>query len=102
MEFRSKASDMAIFFILAAAALTTIGVFSVPAVFADKCGNNEDNNCNETDVNQKTWTNNKCELENLDSDHSNENFFKNTLSCVNEVRNLEDFATIPDQFVATS
>jgi hypothetical protein len=102
MEFRSKASDMAIFVILAAGALTTIGVLSVPAVFADKCDNNEDNNCNETDVNQKTWTNNKCELENLDSDHSNENFFKNTLPCVNEVRNLEDFATIPDQFAATS
>jgi len=102
MEFRSKASDMAIFFILAAGALTTIGVFSIPAVFADKCDNNEDNNCNETDVNQRTWTNNECELENLNKDHSNENFDDNLLACINTVRNLEDFATIPDQFAATS
>ena len=65
MEFRSKASNMAIFVILAAGLLTTIGVFSVPSGFADKCNNNEDNNCNKTDVNQKIWTDNKCKLENL-------------------------------------
>ena len=102
MEFRTKVSNVAFFVIVTGGLLTAIGVFSVPSVFADKCDDNGDNNCNEADVNQKTWTNNKCELENLDSDHSNENFFKNTLPCVNEVRNLEDFATIPDQFAATS
>jgi hypothetical protein len=102
MESRSKASDMAIFFILAAAALTTIGVFSVPAVFADKCDNNEDNNCNQADVNQKISTDNKCKLDNLSNDHSNKNFDDNLLECVNTVTNLKDFATIPDQFAAIS
>ena len=93
---------MAFFVIVAAGLLTTIGVISIPSVFADKCDNNEDNNCNEADVNQKTWTNNKCELENLDSDHSNKNFDDNLLECVNTVTNLRDFATIPDQFAAIS
>ena len=69
---------MAFFVIVAAGLLTTIGVFSVPSVFADKCDNNEDNNCNQTDVNQKTWTDNKCKLDNLSNDHSNENFDDNT------------------------
>ena len=90
MEFRSKASDMAIFVIVAAGSLTTIGIFSVPSVFADKCNNNEDNNCNETDVNQKTWTDNKCKLENLSNDHSNENFDNNTLACKNDCKKFEE------------
>ena len=64
--------------------------------------NNEDNNCNETDVNQKIWTDNKCKLENLSNDHSNENFDDNLLACVNTVTNLENLATIPDQFAAIS
>ena len=93
---------MAIFVILAAGALTTIGVYSVPAGFADKCDNNEDNNCNQADVNQKSSTDNKCKLDNLSNDHSNENFDDNLLECVNTVTNLKDFATIPDQFAAIS
>ena len=101
MEFL-QARDLAFFIILAAGALTTVGVFSVPSVFADKCDKNEDNNCNETEINQKTWTDNRCKLENLDKDRSNENVHDSTLACVNAVRNLENFATIPDQFAATS
>ncbi len=101
MEFR-KARDSAIFIILAVGALTTIGVFSVPSVFADKCDKNEDNNCNETEINQETWTDNRCKLENLDNDGSNENVHSSTLACANVARNLEDLATIPDQFAATS
>ena len=101
MEFR-KARDLAIFVIMVAGALTTIGVFSVPSVFADKCDKNENNNCNETGINQETWTDNRCKLENLDNDRSNENVQNSTLACVNIVRNLEDLATIPDQFAATS
>ena len=101
MEFR-KARDLAIFVIMVAGALTTIGVFSVPSVFADKCDKNENNNCNETGINQETWTDNRCKLENLDNDRSNENVQNSTLACVNVVGNLEDLATIPDQFSATS
>ncbi len=101
MEFR-KARDSAIFIILAVGALTTIGVFSIPSVFADKCDKNEDNNCNEADVNQKISTDNKCKLDNLSKNHSSKNFDDNLLSCVNTVTNLEDFATIPDQFAAIS
>ena len=101
MEFR-KARDLAIFIILGVGALTTIGVFSVPSIFADKCDKNEDNNCNETEINQETWTDNRCKLENLDNDRSNENVQNSTLACVNVVGNLEDLATIPDQFSATS
>ena len=101
MEFRSKVSNM-IFVIVAAGLLTTIGVSSIPSVFADKCDNNEDNNCNKADVNQKIWTDNKCKLENLSKDHSHENFDDNLLSCINTLTNLEDFSTIPDQFAANS
>ena len=101
MEFR-KARDLAIFIILGVGALTTVGVFPVPSIFADKCDKNEDNNCNETEINQETWTDNRCKLENLDNDRSNENVHNSTLACVNAVRNLEDLATIPDQFAATS
>ena len=101
MEFR-KARDLAIFIILGVGALTTIGVFSVPSIFADKCDKNEDNNCNETEINQETSTDNRCKLENLDNDRSNENVHNRTLACVNAVRNLEDLATISDQFAATS
>ena len=101
MEFR-KARDLAIFIILGVGALTTVGVFSVPSIFADKCDKNEDNNCNETGIRQETWTDNRCKLENLDNDRSNENVQNSTLACVNVVGNLEDLATIPDQFAATS
>jgi hypothetical protein len=102
MEFQSKGSNIAIFVILAAGLLTTtMGVFSVPSVFADKCKNNEDNNCNETEVSQKIWNDNECKLENLSNDHSNENFDDNLLSCVNSVTNLER-AIIPDQFAPIS
>lgn len=101
MEFR-KARDLAIFIILAAGALTTVGVFSIPSVFADKCDKNEDNNCNQTEINQETWTDNRCKLENLDNHRSNENVNNNTLACANAVRNLENLATMPDQFASTS
>ncbi len=101
MEFQSKGSNIAIFVIVAAGLFITIGVFSVPAAFADKCKNNEDNNCNETDVNQKIWTDNECKLENLSNDHSNENFDDNLLSCINSATNLER-AIIPDQFAPIS
>jgi hypothetical protein len=93
---------MAIFVIVAAGLLTAIGLFSVPSVFADKCNKSEDNNCNETDVNQKIGTDNKCKLENLSNDHSNKNFDDNQLTCLNTIINLEDFATMPDQFAAIS
>src|SRR6476620_12478392 len=105
MEFRSKVSNMAFFVIVAAAILTSIGVSSVSSVssvFADKCDNNGDNNCNTAEVDQKALTDNKCKLENLSKDHSNENFDDNLLSCINSATNLKDFATIPDQFSAIS
>ena len=102
MVFRTKVSNVAFFVIVTGGLLTAIGVFSVPLVFADKCDENGDNNCNEADVNQKIGADNKCKLENLSNDHSNENFDDNILACVNIVTNLEDFATIPDQFASTS
>ena len=102
MELRSKVIDMAIFVILTTGILTSIGFFSVSSIFADKCDNNEDNNCNETNVIQETLTDNRCQIDNLDTDHSSENFYNNTLACKNDVRNLKNLATIPDQFAATS
>jgi len=102
MELRSKAIDMTIFVILTSGLVTSIGFFSIPSIFADKCDNNEDNNCNETDVIQETLTGNKCQIDNLDTDHSSKNFYNNTLACKNDVRNFKNLATIPDQFAATS
>src|SRR6476660_8682544 len=83
MEFRSKVSNMAFFVIVAAGILTSISMSSVSSVFADKCDNNEDNKCNKSNVEQKSLTDNKCKLENLSKDHSNENFDDNLLSCIN-------------------
>jgi len=102
MEFRSRVSDIAMYVIVATGLLTTIVVFSLPSIFADKCDKNEDNNCNDTQINQETKTDNRCKLENLDNDHSNENIHNSTLACVNSATNLKDFATIPDQFEAIS
>jgi hypothetical protein len=102
MEFRTKVKDMTVFIIMAAGLLTTIEIFTEPSVFADKCNKNGDNNCNDTDIDQKIGTGNKCKIDNLSKDHSNENLDDNLLGCINTAQNVKNLATIPDQFAATN
>ena len=102
MESRTKVKDMTVFIIMAAGLLTTIEIFTEPSVFADKCNKNGDNNCNDTDIDQKIGTDNKCKIDNLSKDHSNENLDDNLLACINSAQNVKNLATIPDQFAATN
>lgn len=85
--------------ILAAGSLTAIASISTAIAFADKCKNDNDNNCNSGDIDQKSWTTNTCDLGNEDSGKSTNSFDSNPLfRCVNTVTNLENLAVIPDQF----
>jgi hypothetical protein len=98
MVLQYKSSGLAFLIILSAGALATIGMFSVPEVSAEKCNNNEDNNCNGEDIYQKSWTANGCDLGNENDDQSKKNTDDNLFACVNTATNLENLAVIPDQF----
>jgi hypothetical protein len=51
---------------------------------------NGDNNCNTDDVEQEVYDKNECEIENDNDDHSHDNTNENTLSCVNDVQNINN------------
>jgi hypothetical protein len=101
MEFYSKMANVIFFVILAAGSLTAIVTISTSTSFADKCKNDNDNNCNSGDIDQKSWTTNTCDLGNENSGNSIKSFDSNLFACVNTVTNLENLAVIPDQFSET-
>lgn len=94
-------ANVIFFVILAAGSLTAIVTISTSTSFADKCKNDNDNNCNSGDIDQKSWTTNTCDLGNENSDKSIKSFDSNLFACVNTVTNLENLAVIPDQFSET-
>jgi hypothetical protein len=99
MKLSCKPSGLTLIVILFAGAIATVGIFSMPEGFAEKCKNNEDNNCNEDTIYQKSWTTNGCDLGNENYEHSKKSIdVNNTFACVNTVTNLENLAVIPDQF----
>ena len=55
-----------------------------------KCKDNGDNNCNNTERNQKLKTKTECENENTNKDHSHDNENVNILVCSTDAANLKD------------
>ena len=77
----------------------TTGMSLVSPVFAGgdhhdhdgkKCKDNGDNNCNNTERNQKLTTKTECENENTNKDHSRDNDNTNILVCSTDAVNLKD------------
>jgi hypothetical protein len=98
MMLSCKPSGLTLIVILFAGAIAAVGIFSLPEGFAEKCKNNEDNNCNTDTIYQKSWTTNGCELGNKNNEHSKKSIDDNLFACVNSVTNLQNLAVIPDQF----
>ena len=61
-----------------------------------KCKNNEDNNCNDTEKNQKLSAKDECDNENTVKHHSDDNNIDNILICSIDAVNLKD--SVPSQF----
>jgi hypothetical protein len=55
-----------------------------------KCKKNEDNNCNDTENNQKLTPKEECDNENTIKDHSKKNDNGNVLVCSTDAVNLKD------------
>ena len=55
-----------------------------------KCKNNEDNNCNDTEKNQKLSAKDECDNENTIKDHSDKNDQGNVLICSTDAVNLKN------------
>jgi hypothetical protein len=56
----------------------------------EHCEKNGDNNCNTDSVDQEAYAKNECEIENENDDHSHDNTNENTLSCDNNVQNINN------------
>ncbi|MGA7006486.1 MAG: hypothetical protein WBY28_05360 [Nitrososphaeraceae archaeon] len=87
--------------ILSAIVLMTIGITATPVLAGGShdphnhnnnkhCEKNGDNNCNTDNVDQEVYARNECEIENENDDHSQDNTNENTLSCVNNVQNINN------------
>ena len=82
---------------IATAVMGTAGSNIVSPVFAGgdhegekKCKNNEDNNCNDTEKNQKLSAKDECENENTVKHHSDDNNIDNILICSIDAVNLKE------------
>ena len=81
---------------IATAVVGTTGSNIVSPVFAGgdhdekKCKNNEDNNCNDTEKNQKLSAKDECDNENTIKDHSDKNDQGNVLICSTDAVNLKN------------
>ena len=88
---------------IATVAMGTAGLSLVSPVFAGgdhhdhggkKCKDNGDNNCNNTERNQKLKTKTECENENTNKDHSRNNDNVNILVCSTDAANLRGTALV--------
>ena len=81
---------------IATVVVGTTGSNIVSPVFAGgdhdekKCKNNEDNNCNDTEKNQKLSAKDECDNENTIKDHSDKNDQGNVLICSTDAGNLKN------------
>jgi hypothetical protein len=101
MMLNYKHSGLTVIIILVAGSIVTLGINSLSEVFAEKCKNNGDNNCNKDKIDQKSWTTNGCDLGNKNNEGSKKSSDDNLFACVNIVTNLQNLAVIPDQFAET-
>jgi hypothetical protein len=94
-------SNGVLFAILSAVVLMTIGVTATPVLAGGShdhhnhnnnkhCEKNGDNNCNTDNVDQEVYARNECEIDNENDDHSHDNTNEDTLSCVNNVQNINN------------
>jgi hypothetical protein len=85
---------------IATVVVGTTGSNIVSPVFAGgdhdekKCKNNEDNNCNDTEKNQKLSAKDECDNENTVKHHSDDNDIDNILICSIDAVNLKDSVLI--------
>src|SRR4029079_9769419 len=87
--------NFAMFTIIAASIIMTVGITTIPA-FADKCDNNEDRNCNNSEKDQKLRATNDCNIKNRNHDKSHDNSNLNTddgLSCISSLSNENDVSS---------
>jgi hypothetical protein len=87
--------NFAMFTIVAASIMMTLGILTIPA-FADKCDKNEDRNCNNSEKDQKLSATNDCNIKNHDHDKSHDNTNLNTddgLSCISDLANKNDVSS---------
>jgi hypothetical protein len=87
--------NFAMFTIVAASIIMTLGILTIPA-FADKCDKNEDRNCNNSDKDQKLSATNDCNIKNHNHDKSHDNTNLNTddgLSCISDLANKNDVSS---------
>ena len=87
--------NFAMFTIIAASIMMTIGIATIPA-FADKCDKNEDRNCNNSEKDQKLSATNDCNIKNRNHDKSHDNSNLNTddgLSCISSLSNENDVSS---------
>lgn len=96
-----KHSGVPAIIILFVGSMVTLGIFSLPDAFAEKCKNDGANNCNEDTIDQKSGTTNECDLGNQINKGSNESSDDNLFACVNIATNVQNLAVIPDQFAET-
>ena len=94
---------------IATVAVGTAGLSLISPVFAGgdhhdhggkKCKDNGDNNCNNTEKNQKLTTKTECENENTNKDHSRNNDNTNILVCRTDAANLRDSALLNSSIFA--
>jgi hypothetical protein len=94
-------SNGVLFTILSAVVLMTLGVTATPVLAGGShdhhnhnnnkhCEKNGDNNCNTDNVDQEVYARDECEIENENDDQSHDNTNENTLSCVNNVQNINN------------
>jgi hypothetical protein len=87
--------NFAMFTIVAASIVMTLGILTIPA-FADKCDKNEDRNCNNSEKDQKLSATNDCNIKNHNHDKSHDNANLNTddgLSCISDLANENDVSS---------
>ena len=87
--------NIAMFTIVAASIIMTLGILTIPA-FADKCDKNEDRNCNNSEKDQKLSSTNDCNIKNHNHDKSHDNTNLNTddgLSCISDLANKNDVSS---------
>ena len=87
--------NFAMFTIVAASIIMTLGILTIPA-FADKCDKNEDRNCNNSEKDQKLSAPNDCNIKNHNHDKTHDNTNLNTddgLSCISDLANKNDVSS---------
>ena len=87
--------NFAMFTIVAASIIMTLGILTIPA-FADKCDKNEDRNCNNSEKDQKLSATNDCNIKNRNHNKSHGNSNLNTddgLSCISSLSNENDVSS---------